>query len=129
MKNFIYYWLFMVFVLYSALALDFYSNNPTNAVIFFLSTVFIPLSLAFIGLGGKESITNFMGFSKSLLFNIAEFLLGLGIMAIVVTLILNPWQQSLVGTPLYKSSLILDFPLERNTLSTPPPMYSGIFYL
>jgi hypothetical protein len=111
MAKLIWFWLFMLFTVFSSLAIDYYTHQTTSVVIFFMATVVVPLlmgAMATRAVGRK--FTELAGLTGGKTFNISMFLMGFGLTLMLYYSIINPTSKAFVGTPYYQAIRFMYLP-------------------
>lgn len=126
----IWWFLAILGIIFSAIAIDYYSSTPTSVVVFFLSTTFTPILLASYATGLEpRDFKELLGITGTKYLNISMFLVGAGIITLYFFLVINPMAASFIGTSLYGSWQVVYLPLVKSLpLAVLPPYLILIFY-
>lgn len=127
----VWFWLFCIFTIFSAIAIDYYSSTTTSVVIFFMATVFTPILMASYATGLEpRDFKELLGLSGTLLVNVSMFLVGAGTITLYFFLVMKPMAASFIGTSLYSAWYVLYLPLVKSLpLAVLEPWVIMLFYI
>jgi hypothetical protein len=131
MVKLIWFWLFMLFTVFSSLAIDYYTGQSSSVVIFFIATVVVPFLMGAMASRamGKRFI-ELAGLIGGKIFNIATFLMGFGLTVMFYYAFITPLSKLFVGTPYYQAIRFMYLPLTKSIpLAVIPPAVIIIYYI
>jgi len=127
----IWYFIIIIAIAGSTLYLDYMAGRTSNAIIFFTTTVVVPLIVVAIAnrIEGTKFV-EFLGFLGSPLFALSMILLSGGITGIVFFSFIRPASMLVTGTNLYKSITVIFLPLSSKPFwfLAFSPAFSLVFY-
>ena len=126
------WYILTISLVFSTLYIDYTTSGYTNPIVFFISTVAFPLTVAAIvnRIEGYDYI-EMLGFIGDPLYAVSMFLISAGIVSMLFFLFVSPMLDILRGTPAFSALAFMNLPLSSHVFwfTIISPSFFFVYYM